>query len=130
MKTNLSNPMVAIRLALGMLLIMASVMGCSKKSTTAPVNPYGGTNGQATFWASNANASLYPISVTVNGTTIGVIGGMLNASPDCQNAANNVVKFVKEPGTYNFTCSAAGNAGNWTGSFTITNGGCYLAQLK
>jgi len=130
MKTILTNCPKVTRVLWGLALMLLSVSGCSKKNDTTSANPYGGNKGQTTFWASNANTSLYPITVTVNGATIGEIGGPLATAPDCENAVNEVVKFDNQPGTYNFTCTASGNAGNWTGTFTINTGGCYLAQLQ
>ena len=111
-------------------LLSTAIMGCTKSNDTTPANPYGGDKGQTTFWASNINSSYYPITVTVNGSVIGEIGGALGEAPDCQQATNLVVKYVAEPGTYNFACTAAGNAGTWTGSITVKDAGCFLAQLQ
>jgi hypothetical protein len=127
MKTNVFKTTIkTCALALGLMITLA---GCKKSADTTPANPYGGNKGQTTFWSSHSGP-VYPITVTVGGVTIGSIGGALSSAPDCQGATDKVVKFDNAPGTYNFTCMAANNAGNWTGAITITEGGCYAAELK
>lgn len=125
--------MKKINFTIGRMLIGVAVLlcGCSKSDSSTPTvtNPYGGNNGQVTFWCSNVNASVYPVTISINGNYVGTIGGMTTTTPDCDNAANNVVKYVATPGTYNMYAKSANN-GNWSGTVTITNGHCLTQQLQ
>jgi hypothetical protein len=110
-------------------IIILSLTNCSKSTSPAPANQFGGDKGQITFWAINSDLRNYPITITVNGIYVGTIGGPLTVEPDCINSNDKVVKFIAEPGTYNLYAKA-NLGGQWTGSFTVTSGDCSRQKLE
>jgi hypothetical protein len=88
----------------------------------------GGTTqtGNVAFWTSQSSG-WSTITVNIGGTFAGTIAGnYFSATPAC--GANGTVTVSKAPGTYSYTASS--NTGvTWSGTFTITAGGCSPVRL-
>lgn len=119
------------RLLPGKLIMLAFVSllfffsGC-KKEDLIPGGGGGGstpTMGSFIFWTAS-DFGCGNITVTVNGISK-MITGPYSSMPPC--GASGGANFELAPGTYTYSASCTGL--NWTGSITITAGGCQALQL-
>lgn len=85
----------------------------------------GGGNGDGSlmFWVQNDLGCGY-INVSVGGYS-GNISGYYNTSPSC--GASSAANFTLPAGNYNFSASCDGMT--WSGTVTVTSGGCFKMQL-
>ena len=82
------------------------------------------SSGQGMFWtASDQNCG--PITVTINGQSKTITSYYSSVTPSC--GANGCANFSLPAGTYSYkaTCSSY----QWSGSITITAGGCFKMKL-
>lgn len=88
------------------------------------------TVGTLAFYTDNLNSSVLPIQITLNANdAIGGISTVVSSVPtDC--TAPNLLKAIRVPG--NYTYEAISTSGNciWTGTITLTAGGCNLIYLN
>ncbi len=83
----------------------------------------GGTTGQGMFWIAS-DLGCGNITVVCNGITR-TISTIYATSPPC--GTSGTATFDLSPGTYAYTASCSGK--NWSGTITITAGGCQKVQL-
>ena len=108
---------------LGLLALSVFFTGC-KKEDLLPTPPSSPSTGQGMFWSS-ADLGCGNITVSIGGTSK-VISNYYNTStPSC--GAAGCATFDLSPGTYSYTASCTGK--NWSGSITITAGGCSTIEL-
>lgn len=104
--------------------------GCSKMQLTASGGGTSGgggsgtTSGQAMFWIAS-DLGVGAISVTCNGSTKTFNSFYNSGAPAC--GATGVANFTLNPGTYSYT--ASGGTLKWSGTITVTSGGCFKMQL-
>jgi hypothetical protein len=88
------------------------------------------TVGSMGFYTDNVNSSVLPIQITLNANdAIGSVSSVVSSVPaDCSSA--NVVSALRVPG--NYTYQAVSTSGNcvWSGTITVTTGGCNLIYLN
>jgi len=86
---------------------------------------YASSTGEAMFWT-DADYGVGYIDVYVDGLYEGQITGFYSSGvPDC--GASGCVTIERDPGTYSYNAAAGGTT--WSGSVTITAGGCYTMRL-
>ncbi len=95
---------------------------CSKYQLTA-AGGGGGSTGQGMFWIAS-DLGCGNITVVCNGISR-TISSVYGTSPAC--GASGTATFDLSPGTYAYTASCSGK--NWSGTITITAGGCQKVQL-
>jgi major membrane immunogen (membrane-anchored lipoprotein) len=83
----------------------------------------GGSTGQGMFWIAS-DLGCGNITVVCNGITR-TISTIYATSPPC--GTSGTATFDLSPGTYAYTASCSGK--NWSGTITITAGGCQKVQL-
>lgn len=82
------------------------------------------STGTAMIWT-QVDHGCGPISVTVNGSTQAVSSYYSSGAPSC--GANGCASFTLPPGTY--SVSASCSSATWSGSITVTSGGCSKLRL-
>lgn len=95
--------------------------GCSKIQLTSSGG--GSTTGQGMFWIAT-DQGCGNITVVCNGITR-TITSVYGSAPSC--GASGVATFDLSPGTYSYSASCSGKT--WSGTITITAGGCSKIQL-
>lgn len=85
-------------------------------------NGGGSSQGKVTFW--NNNSSIGVITVYMGGTSGQITHDILPTVCNTSGCAN----FSGNPGTYSYTASAT-TGQTWSGSATVTAGGCLLLRL-
>ena len=101
------------------LMVVAFMTSCVEDDPV-PSTP---STGQIVFWSDFAGS---PISVSVGNLASGTIRCVLTSPPDCgENSQCLTMTFA--PGTYSY--SAQDGTYTWSGSFTITGGGCRSLNL-
>jgi len=110
---------IALFSALAAILLIAS---CRKDDQNNNYNNYPGYN--LTFWTAT-NCSPNPITVTVDSQTAVMTEFFANTIPAC--GAQGCANFSLPTGTY--TYSATNGDTTWTGSVSVTKGGCTMQQF-
>lgn len=82
------------------------------------------TTGQAMFWTAS-DLGVGSISVSCDGTTRTFNSYYNTGVPSC--GASGVANFTLNPGVYSF--SASGGGLSWSGSITVSSGGCSKLEL-
>lgn len=101
--------------------------GCSKIQLTSSGGGSGGggsTTGQAMFWI-GSDLGCGNITVNCNGQSRTISSYYSSGAPSC--GASGTATFSFAPGTYSYTASCSGLT--WSGTVTITSGGCSKIQL-
>lgn len=83
----------------------------------------GSTTGNVTFW--NDQSSVGQIQVYFDGPSANITSNVNPSSCNTSGCAN----FTRTPGTYNYSAQAT-TGENWSGSATVTLGGCLLVHLQ
>lgn len=97
---------------------------CSKyQLTSSGGGGGGGSTGQGMFWIAS-DLGCGNITVVCNGISR-TISSIYATSPPC--GTSGTATFDLSPGTYAYTASCSGK--NWSGTITITAGGCQKVQL-
>lgn len=94
--------------------------GCNRIQLTSS----GPSSGELTFFTTS-DLGCGTINVTCNGVTKSITQYYPSGNPNC--GATGCANFTLAPGTYSFTASCSGRT--WSGSNTVTAGGCMLARL-
>jgi major membrane immunogen (membrane-anchored lipoprotein) len=98
--------------------------GCQKvQLTSSGGGGGGGSTGQGMFWIAS-DLGCGNITVVCNGISR-TISSVYGSAPAC--GASGTATFNFSPGTYSYTASCSGK--NWSGTITITAGGCQKVQL-
>ena len=105
----------------GSIIIIAGA--CSKTQLTNSGGGGGGSTGQGMFWIAS-DLGCGNITVVCNGISR-TISTIYATSPPC--GTSGTATFDLNPGTYAYTASCSGK--NWSGTITITAGGCQKVQL-
>ena len=84
--------------------------------------------GAITFWTSSLNENLLPINVSLNG--VDNIGEVEKTGEATECFSGNGLSVGRKAGVYQYTASSSKNSCNWTGTITVTEGGCELIELS
>lgn len=84
----------------------------------------GDGTGEVLFWL-RSDIGCGNIDVTVDNQTKTITSYYTSGAPDC--GASGCATFTLEPGSYNFSASCSGET--WSGSVSVTDGGCYKMEL-
>ena len=111
------------KLAISLLfaLSLITLNSCTKEDISSTPTA---TTGDATFWVAS-DLGVGTINVTCNGITQVISGFYSTGSLSC--GASGCANFNLTPGTYPY--NASGGNLTWSGSITITAGGCSKQQL-
>ena len=101
--------------------ITTTAGGCQRVQLTSSGG--GTTTGQGMFWIAS-DLGCGNITVVCNGISR-TISSVYGTTPSC--GASGTATFDLSPGTYAYTASCSGK--NWSGTITITPGGCQRVQL-
>ena len=83
--------------------------------------------GKVCFWQTTT-AFAYPVNVTIGNTTKTISLGLASTPSACD--AGNCANFHLAPGNYTYNAAQqAPGTQTWTGSVTITDGGCLVIGL-
>jgi hypothetical protein len=101
--------------------------GCTKIQLTGGSNSGGGgtTTGQGMFWIAS-DLGCGTINVSINGVTRSITSFFSSGAPSSCGASGTAT-FSLNPGTYNYSASCSGKT--WSGTISITSGGCSRIQL-
>jgi len=103
--------------------------GCAKQridtDNTDNGGGAGGGNGNVSFWV-KTDLGCGNITVNVNGQSGSITGYNTNGVSDC--SVSGGANFTLPAGNYNYTASCSGGV-SWSGTITVTAGGCLLQQL-
>src|ERR1700739_3933133 len=94
-----------------MLLITATSIfySCNKNNaSTTPSNPYGGNNGNVTFWSSNVITN--GVDVTINNQTLHISQFFPSSTPSC--GQQGCASFNLPAGNYSYTALQTGGGCN------------------
>jgi major membrane immunogen (membrane-anchored lipoprotein) len=109
---------MALLVAFGFMILNS----CTDEATPSPTPPP--TTGDAMFWIAS-DLGVGPITVYCNGSSQTFNSYYSSGAPSC--GASGAANFSLNPGTYPFTASAGSST--WSGSITVTAGGCSKMQL-
>lgn len=98
--------------------------GCGSSGSGSGGNSGTSNNGNVTFWVAR-DFGCGNISVTLDGSRKTISSYYSGSNPGCNSSGN--ANFTEGAGTYSYTASCTEY--NWSGSVTITNGGCKTIQL-
>lgn len=104
-----------------MLIAILQISSCTKDDITSTPPE---TSGQAMFWIAS-DLGVGTISVSCNGSTKTFNSYYSSGAPSC--GASGAANFTLIPGTYSY--SASGGSLTWSGSITVTSGGCSKLQF-
>jgi hypothetical protein len=108
-------------------LYLSSGGSTTGSSTTGGSTSGGSQTGQVLFWT-RSDLGVGNESVYVNGSYAGQITGFYSGgAPSC--GATRCVTVTLAPGTYSWNATASGGT-TWSGSVTITAGGCFKEELS
>jgi hypothetical protein len=98
--------------------------GCMKQQLTGSGGGGGGGNGNLTVWT-QTDHGCGAISVSVSGHS-GTVTNYYSGVPSC--GASGCANFSLAAGTYNVSASCSSLT--WSGTATVTSGGCYTLKLN
>lgn len=99
------------------LILIALFFGCAKEPAA---------KGKVVFW-NNAASGLGIVVVVMADNTSGNITQDYTSAPDC--GAAGCFTYEADAGTYSYTAAESGTSKTWSGSVTITSGGCQPMML-
>jgi Cu/Zn superoxide dismutase len=119
------------RVAVVSLLALVSATGCQglADAITSPTVT-GSSKGTITFWTNDSSPS--PISVSVDGTPVGLLTAYRVSAPTCGAATSDGTLTVSvSAGTHTMSARETTAAGHWgPATFTVDGGGCLTYVLN
>jgi hypothetical protein len=86
-------------------------------------------SGAITFWTSDLNTDLLPIKVNLNdGDLFGNLTNISGTPDKCYTTQG--LSGSREKGTYTYVATSANGLCTWTGSLTVSKGGCTQIELE